>query len=102
MRYGRKAAFSTHLLSGSSRGQVMNVDYYSLLSKAVAGKEAAARDQIYKDAYGLIRKSHLTREAAASHAAALEDAIRQIEGEIATEDERSAAAISEVLSTDRN
>ena len=58
----------------------MNVDYYALLTKAVAGKDAAARDQIYRDAYGLIRKSsHLTREDALSHAAALEDAIRQIE-----------------------
>ena len=38
------------------QGQPMNVDYYALLTKAVAGKDAAARDQIYRDAYGLIRK----------------------------------------------
>jgi lipoprotein-anchoring transpeptidase ErfK/SrfK len=80
----------------------MNVDYHVLLTKAVAGKDTAARDRIYRDAYGLIRKSHLTREAASSHAAALEDAIRQIEGEIAAEERRSAAEIDEVLSTDRN
>ena len=43
----------------------MTVDYYSLLTKAVAGKDAVARDQIYKDAFNLITRSHLTREAAA-------------------------------------
>ena len=80
----------------------MNVDYYALLTKAVAGKDAAARDQIYRDAYGLIRKSQLTREAASSHAAALEGAIRQIEGDIAAGQAKSAAEINEVLSTDRN
>jgi lipoprotein-anchoring transpeptidase ErfK/SrfK len=81
----------------------MTVDYYSLLTKAVTGKDAAARDQIYADAYSLIRRSsHLTREAAASHAAALEDAIRRIEDDIATEETKSAAAINEVLLTGRN
>jgi lipoprotein-anchoring transpeptidase ErfK/SrfK len=80
----------------------MTVDYYSLLTKAVADKDAVARDQIYKDAYGLIRRSHLTREAAASHAAALETAIRRIEHDIAAEEAKSAAAINEVLSTGRN
>jgi lipoprotein-anchoring transpeptidase ErfK/SrfK len=80
----------------------MNVDYYALLTKAVAGRDAAARDQIYRDARGLIRKSHLTREAAASHAAALEDAVRRIEDEFTAGEARSAAEISEVLSTDRN
>jgi lipoprotein-anchoring transpeptidase ErfK/SrfK len=81
----------------------MNVDYYAVLAKAVAGKDAAARDKIYKDAYGLIRKSsHLTREDALSHAAALEEAIRQIERQLAAEEARSAADIDEVLSPDRN
>jgi lipoprotein-anchoring transpeptidase ErfK/SrfK len=87
----------------------MKVDYYySLLMKAVAGKDPAARDQIYNDAYGVIRKSDLTRETAASHAAALETAIRQIEDDIAaenniaTEEAKSATAISEVSSTGRN
>jgi lipoprotein-anchoring transpeptidase ErfK/SrfK len=80
----------------------MTVDYYSLLTKAVAGKDAVARDQIYKDAFSLITKSHLTREAAASHAAALEDAVRRIEDAIAAEKANSAAAINEVLSTSRN
>src|SRR5262245_57706502 len=80
----------------------MNVDYYALLTRAVAGRDAAARDQIYKDARSLIRKSHLTREAAASHAAALEDTIRRIEDEFTAGEARSAAEISEVLSTDRN
>ena len=36
----------------------MTVDYYSLLMKAVAGKDAVARDQIYKDAFSLIARSH--------------------------------------------
>jgi lipoprotein-anchoring transpeptidase ErfK/SrfK len=79
----------------------MTVDYYSLLMKAVAGKDAVARDQIYKDAFSLITRSHLTREAASSHAAALEDAVRRIEDDIAAE-ANSAAAINEVLSTGRN
>jgi len=80
----------------------MDVDYYALITKAVAGKDAAARDHIYKDAFGLITKSHLTREAASSHAAALEDAIRRIEDDIAAEEANSAAAISEVLSPEKN
>jgi lipoprotein-anchoring transpeptidase ErfK/SrfK len=80
----------------------MTVDYYSLMTKAVAGKDAAARDQIYKDAFGLITRSHLPREAASSHAAALQDAIRRIEDDIAAEETNSAAAISEVLSTEKN
>jgi lipoprotein-anchoring transpeptidase ErfK/SrfK len=79
----------------------MTVDYYSLLMKAVAGKDAVARDQIYKDAFSVITRSHLPREAASSHAAALEDAIRRIEDEIAAE-EANSAAISETLSTGRN
>jgi lipoprotein-anchoring transpeptidase ErfK/SrfK len=78
------------------------VDYYSLLAKAVPGKDAVARDQIYKDAFSLITKSHLTREVAASHSAALEDAVRRIEDAIAAEEANSAAAINEVLSTGRN
>jgi lipoprotein-anchoring transpeptidase ErfK/SrfK len=81
----------------------MNVDYYALISKAVAGKDAAARETIYRDARGLIRRSPLTREAAASHTAALEDAIRRIEDAYAAEETRSAEEISEVLATsDRN
>ena len=83
----------------------MTVDYYSLLTKAVAGKDAAARDQVYKDAFSLISRSQLPREAASSHAAALQDAVRRIEDEIAAEEEAresSAAEISEVLSTGRN
>ena len=34
----------------------MDVDYYSLLTKAVAGKDAVARNKIYKDAYNLDRQ----------------------------------------------
>src|SRR5258705_12443156 len=103
MRSGPRAASSTRLPSGSFLGgRTMTVDYYSLLTKAVAGKDAIARDRIYKDAFSLITRSHLTREAAASHAAALEDAVRRIEDDIAAEEANSAAAISEVLSTGRN
>jgi len=82
----------------------MSVDYYSLLTRAVEGKDAAARDKIYKDAFGLITRSHLSRAAASSHAAALEDAIRRIEDDIAAEEARegNAVAIGEVLSTGHN
>ncbi len=81
----------------------MTVDYYSLLTKAVAGKDAAARHGIYKEARSLIARSHLTREVASSHVAALEGAIRQIEDDIATDAGRegNAAAINEALSTGR-
>ncbi|MBR1120271.1 L,D-transpeptidase [Bradyrhizobium lablabi] len=80
----------------------MNVDYYALLKKAVAGKDAVAREAIYKDALSLIRRSQLTRDAAASHNAALEEAIQQIEDELAPREARSAAEISEVLAPERN
>lgn len=80
----------------------MTVDYYSLLTKAVVGKDAATRDQVYKDAASLIARSQLPKAAAASHTAALEDAVRRIEDEIAAEEASAAAAISETLSTDRN
>jgi lipoprotein-anchoring transpeptidase ErfK/SrfK len=82
----------------------MTVDYYSLLTKAVSGKGAVAREKIFRDAYSLIARSHLTREAASSHVAALEDAIRRIEDDIAAEEMRegNAAEINEVLSTGRN
>jgi lipoprotein-anchoring transpeptidase ErfK/SrfK len=43
-----------------------------------------------------------SQKAAASHAAALEDAIRGIEDDIAAEETNSAAAINEVLSTGRS
>jgi lipoprotein-anchoring transpeptidase ErfK/SrfK len=81
----------------------MTVDYYSLLTKAVSGKDADARKRIFKDAYSLIARSHLTREAASSHVAALEDAIRRIEDAIAAEEMRegNAADINEMLSTGR-
>jgi len=80
----------------------MNVDYYALLSQAVAGKDADARERIYKDAYGLIRRSQLSREDAASHIVALDDAVRRIEDETAAEEERSEVAVNEVLATERN
>ena len=83
----------------------MTVDYYSLLTKAAAGKDAIARDQIYRDAHSLIARSNLTREAASSHIAALEDAIQRIENDIAAEQLRegeNAAAVSSVLSPRTN
>jgi lipoprotein-anchoring transpeptidase ErfK/SrfK len=80
----------------------MAVDYYSLLRNAATGQDAVARDRIYDEAHRLIRQSsHLTPEAAASHAAALDEAIKRIEDDIAAE-EASAADVNEVLSTDRN
>jgi lipoprotein-anchoring transpeptidase ErfK/SrfK len=80
----------------------MTVDYYALLTKAVTGKDTLGRDKVYKDAYDLITKSHLNREVAASHVAALEAAIRRIEDDIAVEEGRDAAQINEVLSTGTN
>ena len=82
----------------------MTVDYYALLAKAVIGKDTLGRDKIYKDAYDLITRSHLNREVAASHVAALEAAIRRIEDEVAVEEGRdgNAAAINEVLSEGPN
>lgn len=81
----------------------MDVDYYAVLRKAVAGKDAAARDEIYKDAWSLIRRSQLPREAAAAHTAALEDAVRRLEDEFATDDARQVEEINEVLARpDRN
>ena len=80
----------------------MTVNYYSLLTKAVSGKDPVGRDQIYMDARSLVARSHLAREAAVSHAAALEDAIRRIEADIAGDEANSAAAINEVLASRRN
>jgi lipoprotein-anchoring transpeptidase ErfK/SrfK len=83
----------------------MTVDYYSLLTKAVAGKDAMARDVIYRDARSLIARSNLTRRAASAHVAALADAIQRIENDIAAEQSReedSAAEISRVLSPTTN
>ncbi|CAN7717358.1 L,D-transpeptidase [Bradyrhizobium sp. LjRoot220] len=76
----------------------MTVDYYALLTKAVAGKDTLGRDRVYRDAHDLIARSHLNREVAASHVAALEAAIRRIEDDIAVEEGRDAAQINEVLS----
>lgn len=78
----------------------MNVDYFSLLTTAVAGKDTAERDKIYGDARGLIARSNLTREAAALHVSALEDAIQRIEDDLASEElnkDKSPAAV-ELLS----
>jgi len=80
----------------------MNVDYYALLTKAVAGKDTLGRDKVYKDAYDLITRSHLNRDVAASHVTALEAAIRRIEDDIAIEEGRDAAAINEVLAEKTN
>ena len=82
----------------------MAVDYYSLLTKAVADKDSVARDKIYKDAFSLIKRSHLSREAASSQITALRDAIRRVEDDIAAQEacEGNDAAISEVLSNGSN
>src|SRR5437868_15463946 len=102
MRSGPRAASSTRLPSDSSWGQAMTVDDYALLTKAVAGKDTLGRDKVYKGAYDLITKSHLNRDVAASHVAALEAAIRRIEDEVAVEEGRDAAQINEVLSDGPN
>jgi lipoprotein-anchoring transpeptidase ErfK/SrfK len=77
----------------------MDVDYYALLSKATAGRDQAARYKIYQDAHGLITHStSLTREAVAAHTAALENAVRRIEDDVAAQEAQSAAEIEAVLS----
>jgi lipoprotein-anchoring transpeptidase ErfK/SrfK len=78
----------------------MGVDYFSLLTKAVAGKDAAERDKIYKDVYDIIARSKLAREPSASHIANLKEAIRRIESGLVEETpgHKSAAEISQVLS----
>ena len=82
----------------------MAVDYYSLLTKAVADKDAVGRDKIYQDAFSLIKRSRLSREAASSQTTALRDAIRRVEDDIAAREARegNGAAISKLLSTGRN
>lgn len=82
----------------------MSADYYSLLTRAVAGKDAIARHQIYRDAYGLIARSNLSREEAAPHVAALEDAVQRIERDIAGNHpvDNSDPALDRVLSTRRS
>jgi lipoprotein-anchoring transpeptidase ErfK/SrfK len=83
----------------------MTVDYYSLLTKAVSGKGAVARDKVYKDAHSLIARSNLARQVASSHVIALEDAIRRIEDDIAAEERhegKSPEAINRVLSSGTN
>src|SRR3981189_3635169 len=82
----------------------MDVDYYSLLTRAVAGKDTVARDKLYQDAYSLIARSNLTRQVASAHVVALEDAVRRIEEDIAeAQDEaNSAEAVGRVLSSGRN
>jgi lipoprotein-anchoring transpeptidase ErfK/SrfK len=82
----------------------MNVDYYAILAKAVAGKDEAARNRIYGEASNLIRRSsHLTPDAVVTHAAALKDAIQRIEDEVAADGVETAAdARAALLPTDRN
>ena len=83
----------------------MTVDYYSLLTKAVSGKGAGARDKVYRDARRLIARSNLIRQVALSQIAALEDAIRGVEDDIAAEERdetTSAEAINSLLSNGTN
>ncbi|KWV49826.1 hypothetical protein AS156_14940 [Bradyrhizobium macuxiense] len=79
----------------------MNVDYYSLLTKAVAGKDAGARDQIYENAYNLIKRSPLAPQVVSSHAAALADAIRRIEDELAAKEVKFSTDVNGALSPDK-
>ncbi len=82
----------------------MAIDYYSLLTNAVAGKDASARSGIYKDALALVARSRLSPEAAASHTAALNEAIQRVEDDIATQGvgDDNEVAVKEVLQTGRN
>ncbi|WP_338699951.1 L,D-transpeptidase [Bradyrhizobium sp. 26S5] len=76
----------------------MDIDYYSLLARAVAGKDETARDNVYRDAFSLIQRSpNFSPEAAASHVAALETAIRRIEDELVAEGSKHSADVNAVL-----
>src|SRR3954454_2136963 len=80
----------------------MILDYYSLLTKAVEGKDVNARDRIYRNAHKVIDDSNLAPEVASQHINALEDAIRQIENAAQQDPEPSAAAVRRVLSPGGN
>src|SRR4051794_15315979 len=83
----------------------MILDYYSLLTTAVEGKDANARDGIYQDARKVIDESNLAPEAASRHVTALEHAIRQIENETLAGQQHSqnaGAAVSSLLSPGRS
>jgi lipoprotein-anchoring transpeptidase ErfK/SrfK len=81
----------------------MSADYYALLTKAVVGKDAIARDKIYREAFGLIETSNLSREQAASYVAALEEAVQRVERDIAVENpvDNANAAFNELLQPTR-
>jgi lipoprotein-anchoring transpeptidase ErfK/SrfK len=85
----------------------MDVDYYALLTRAVSGKDAVARDKLYQEAYSLLARSNLTRPVASAHVVALEDAVRRIEEDIAAaeaqhEANSAEAASRALLSSGRN
>ena len=75
----------------------MDVDYYALLTRAVSGKDAVARDKLYREAYSLIARSNLTRPAASAHVVALQDAVRRIEDDIAAAETRHEANSAEAV-----
>lgn len=75
----------------------MDVDYYALLTRAVSGKDAVARDRLYREAYSLIARSNLTRPVASAHVVALEDAVRRIEDDIAAAETRHEANSAEAV-----
>jgi lipoprotein-anchoring transpeptidase ErfK/SrfK len=64
--------------------------------KAVAGKDATARETIYRDARSLISRSSLPRQVATSQRAELEDAIQRIEDDLAAQQLREQDAAAEV------
>src|SRR3954447_23312605 len=82
----------------------MILDYYSLLIKAVEGKDVNARDRIYRNARKVIDESNLAPEAASQHINALQDAIRQIENDLVAGQQHPEppAAVRSVLSPGGN
>src|SRR3954447_19047444 len=82
----------------------MILDYYSLLTKAVEGKDVNARDRIYRNAHKVIDESNLAPEAASQHINALEDAIRRIENDLVAGQQHPEppAAVRSVLSPGGN
>ena len=65
----------------------MVLNYYSILSKAIRGKDAAARLSLYDEARALVARLRVgpdhTEEDIAAQSDALESAISQIEADVA-------------------
>jgi len=86
----------------------MVLNYYSMLSKAIQGKDAAARQRLYNEARALVARLRggpdRTEEDIAAQADALESAISQIEADVAASyrEETGSERLDSILSTGPN